>query len=237
MVWMNCVRSPPVSLMRAGQEMISRIARAPEVTRHLLGPLKRRVHRVGPGGRKVVEVFGSAELVDHLDVVLPLLREAVEEQVLAEGSIQAALSAGSVVAGDVDDERIVGIGERLDRVDDAAHLVVALGPVAREYLHHPRIQALLIGVQGVPRWQSLGPNRQLGVFRHDAQPLLPFERLFTIGVPALVELALELLDPVFRRLVGGVRGAWRDVQEVGFGLARCSWPDGPRRWPYQPDPS
>ena len=65
-----------------------RVAGAAEVAGHLLGPLEGRVHRVRPGGREVVEVLRPAELVDHLQFVLPLLREAVEEQVLVERSLQ-----------------------------------------------------------------------------------------------------------------------------------------------------
>ena len=81
-----------------------RVARAAEVAGDLLGPLERRVHRVRPGRREVVEVLRPAEFVDGLEVVLPLLREAVEEQVLVERAFEAALGARAVVAGDVDEQ-------------------------------------------------------------------------------------------------------------------------------------
>ncbi len=115
MVWMNCSRSPPLSLMLRRPRDDHRIARAAEVARDLLGPLERRVHRVRPRGREMIEVLRPAELVDGLDVVLPLLREAVEEHVLAQRAFEAAFGARAVVAGDVDDERVVGVGQLLAR--------------------------------------------------------------------------------------------------------------------------
>jgi hypothetical protein len=61
-----------------------RIAHAAEVAGDLLGPLEQGIHGVRPGGRAVVKVLRPAELVDHLQAVLPLLWEAIEEQVLVD---------------------------------------------------------------------------------------------------------------------------------------------------------
>ena len=112
-VWRNCVAQSALVLDPRRPRDDHRVAGAAEVAGHLLGPLERRVHRVRPGGREVVEVLRPAEFVDRLDVVLPLLREAVEEQVLVERAFEAALGAGAVVAGDVDEERVVGVGQLL----------------------------------------------------------------------------------------------------------------------------
>ena len=60
---LNCVRIPPLSLMRAGQEIDQAVACAAEVGRNLLGPLERRVHGVGPADRIVVEGHRSAEVI------------------------------------------------------------------------------------------------------------------------------------------------------------------------------
>ena len=54
---------------------------------------------------------------------------------------------------------------------------------------------------------------QLGVGRHDAHLLLPGQRLLTNRLIALVELALELLDPLLGRMVWCVTGTRRVVQE------------------------
>ena len=57
-----------------------------------------------------------------------------------------------------------------------------------------------------------GALGQLGVGGHDAEPLLPRQRLLADLVPALIELALELGDPLLRRVVRCVRGAGRVVR-------------------------
>ena len=75
-------------------------------------------------------------------------------------------------------------GSCLHRVDDAAHLVVALGPVAGEHLHHAGVEPLLVGVERVPRRQALGALGQLRVLRDDAELLLPRERLLAILRPS-----------------------------------------------------
>jgi hypothetical protein len=90
-----------------------------------------------------------------------------------------------------------------------------MGGVYGEHFHHPRVQALLVGVQGIPPRQSLRAHGQLGVLWHNAQLLLPFERLLTVCVLALVELAFELRDPFFGRVMGRVGGASRDIEEIG----------------------
>ena len=53
--------------------------------------------------------------------------------------------------------------------------------------------------------------RQLGVGRHDAERLLSGEDLLTVGIPAVVELAGVLVDPL---LGGMVRGMCRPEAEV-----------------------
>ena len=95
-------------------------------------------------------MFRPAEFVDHLEGVLPFFDEAVEEQVLVDRSFKAALGAGTIVARDVDEDGIVGIGQLLHRIDDAAHFIVALRPVGGEHFHHTGIKALLVRVECVP---------------------------------------------------------------------------------------
>src|SRR4029077_6157026 len=93
-------------------------------------------------------------------------------------------------------------------------------------------ELLLLVVQRVPRPREveLGellpfgagarvrrPDRvdrgQLRVLRDDAELLLIGESLLAPRLVALVEAALELVDPLLWRVVGGVAGAGRVVQE------------------------
>jgi hypothetical protein len=111
----------------------------------------------------VVEVLRAAELVDRLQVVLPLLGESIEEQVLVHETLDAAFGTGAVVPGDVEEERVLGPWEFLDGVHHSAHVVIDVSPVAGEHLHHAGVELLLIGVQRVPRGQSFRPFGELRV--------------------------------------------------------------------------
>ena len=117
----------------------------------------------------MVVVLRPPEFIDRLQFVLPLIREAVEEQVLVERPFQAALGTGAVIAGDVDEQRVVSPRQLLDGVDDAAHLEIDTGPVAGEHLHHAGVEPLLVGVQRIPRRQPCGAYGQLRLRRDDAE--------------------------------------------------------------------
>ena len=178
-----------------------RVARAAKVAGHLLGPLKGRVHRVRPGRREMVEIFRSAKVVDGLEIVLPCLGEAVEEEVLVDRTLDAALRTRAIVAGNVDEQRVLGVGQLLHRIDDAAHVIIDVRAVGGEHLHHAGIDLLLIDVERIPRREARRAFGELGVRWHDAELLLSGQRFFAVLVPAHVELALEAGNPVGRCVV------------------------------------
>ena len=70
-----------------------------------------------------------------------------------------AFGTGAVVAGDVDDQRVVELAHILDRLDHAADLVVGIGGVGSEHLRLPGEEFLLVGRQRVPFRQIIGPGR------------------------------------------------------------------------------
>ena len=59
----------------------------------------------------------------------------------------------------------------------------------------------------------LGLRREHGVGRHDAERLLPRERLLANLVPALIELALVFLDPFLRHMMRRMCRARREIDE------------------------
>ena len=126
---------------------------------------------------------------------------------------QRALGAGAVVTVDVDDQRVVELAHVLDLLDDAADLVVGVGRVASEHLGLPGEQLLLVGRQRFPLRQVIRPGGELRVRGNHAQPLLVGEDLLAQGIPAHVELALELVDPLLRRLVRRVASTGNVVDE------------------------
>ena len=122
----NCVRRPPLSLMRAGHEMTMPLRVPPKCEAICLRPLERRIHRVRPADRIVIERRRAAQLIHPADDFLHVLGDGVEHRHLVEQSLHAAFGARAVIALDVDDERVVQFALRFDGVEDAAHLVVGV---------------------------------------------------------------------------------------------------------------
>ena len=92
----------------------------------------------------------------------------------------------------------------------------------REDLHLAGEEPLLVGRERVPILDGLWPGSELRARRHDAQLDLPRQRLLPVLIPALVELALVLRDPLLRHVVRGVRRARGEVDENGLsGVSDC----------------
>ena len=65
-----------------------------------------------------------------------------------------------------------------------------------------------------PSLGSFRPRREQRVLRDHSQLLLPREGLLADHIPALIELALELVDPFFGDMQRRVRGAGGEIDEV-----------------------
>src|SRR5262249_5331733 len=128
-------------------------------------------------------------------------------------ALQRTFAAATVVAHDVDDQRVVEFTYLADRIDHSADVVVCVGESAGIDLGHSRIEPLLVGGQAVPGGKLLGPRRQLGIGWDDAKLLLACQRVLADLVPPLVELALELGDPLLRSVMRSVRRACRVVSQ------------------------
>ena len=124
-----------------------------------------------------------------------------------------AFGTGAVVAVDIDDQRVVELAHILDFLDHAADLVVGIGRIAGEHLRLPGEELLLVGRQRFPFRQVIGPGRELRIRGNDPQPFLVGEDLLAHDIPAHVELALELVDPLLRRLVRRVASAGNVIDE------------------------
>ena len=173
---------------------------------------ERRVPGPRPAPGVVVVGPRAAQLVDLREVLLEALRHLVEEEHLVEGSGDAALGRGAVV-GDHHDQRVVELADLLERVEDAAEVVVGMGDEAGVDLHHPGVEAPLVVGQRVPLRDIGIARRQHGVRRQQAELLLAREYRLSVGVPAGVELALVAVGPLLRHVVGSVRRAGREVHE------------------------
>ena len=184
----------------------------PEMRRHLFHPLERRVHRPCPGRRKMRErLVRSPERVPEI-LGLHRHRDAIEGGEFVRRTVEHAFRARTVVAADVDNQRVVELPHILDRLDDPADLVVGVGEVSPIDIRLPDEELLFQFANRIPFRKFFRPWRQLGVVRHDAEPLLVGEDGLAQLVPALVEQVhvADLLDPLRRRVMRRVRAA-RDV--------------------------
>ncbi len=228
--WWYWFRISPLRLHPGRPGDDARVGRA-AVELVALPHLERRVERHRPAVRVVVVGLRTAELVEHGEVRLQVVGDAVEQQVLVDRAVRAALAAGAVVRHQ-DHDRVLALPGLLEVVEQPADVVVGVRQEPRVDLGHPGEQPLLVVGQRVPRLgrvqrrerlavgarAGLGradrvDRRQLGVGRDDAHLLLPGQRLLAHRLVAHVEAALELVDPLLRGVVRRVGRAGRVVQE------------------------
>ena len=101
--------------------------------------------QVQPHGHVVVGLVGAPDVVEVLQLILDRNVDAVEHGDLVRRADQRAFGARTVVAADVDDERVVELAHVLDGLDHAADLVVGVGEVGGIDLDLADEHLLLVG--------------------------------------------------------------------------------------------
>ena len=208
----------------AGPRHANALRRSAAMRRDLFHPFERRVHRPRPAGRKVREgLVRSPELVPE-ELILHRHGDAIEGGEFVRCPVEHALGARAVVAADVDDQRVVELAHVLDRLNDAADLVVGVREVSAVHVGLFDEELLLLPTQRIPLRQVLRPRRQLGIGGNDAEPLLVGEDRVADFVPTFIEqmLVADFLDPLRRRMMRRMRAAGNVINEerlVGRDLA------------------
>ena len=107
------------------------LGRSAEVRRHLFHPFERRVHRPRPGRGEMRECpLRSPERIPE-KLVLDRHGHAIEGCELVRRAVEHSLRARTVVAADIDDQRVVELAEVFNGLDDAADLMVGVGQISR----------------------------------------------------------------------------------------------------------
>ena len=164
----------------------------------------------------VVGLVGAPDVVEVLELIGHRHLDPVEHRHLVRRADEGTFRTRSVVAVDVDDERVVEPAHVFDGLDHAADLVVGVGDVRGEDVDLAGEHLLLVGRELIPLLQQvLRPRRELGVLRDDAELLLVLEDPLAELVPALVEQVhiADLLDPLRRRVMRRMRAARHVVDE------------------------
>ena len=131
-------------------------------------------------------------------------------------AFDTALGAGAVITEDREDDRVVGLALRRDRIQHAANLVIGLLQIAGVDLGLMSEQLFLIVGERVPGRQPFGPWRELGVGGNQTRGFLLVEGFLANHIPAAVKAPAVVFDPLLGNLVGFMRGAGGVVEEEGL---------------------
>src|SRR5579863_1553363 len=103
------------------------VASTTKMRSDLLGPLKRGVHRMSTSNGVVIEGKRAAQFVHPSHYHFKVFRSGVEERHLIEQTLRTALGTRSVVALNVDHQRVVQFAQFFDSIEHATDLVIAIG--------------------------------------------------------------------------------------------------------------
>ena len=130
--WWNWRRMPPASLMWPGHDMAMPWAVPPKCDAtcfvHLNGVSIAHAQGAAKCGKVLSEPQNSYQRILGLDRHC----DAVEGGELVRRAVEHPFGARAVVAGDVDDQRVVELAQVLDRLDDAADLMIGVREVGAE---------------------------------------------------------------------------------------------------------
>ena len=163
-------------------------------------------------------------IVEVLELHLDRHLDGVEHRHLVRRADERALGRRAVVAGDVDDQRVVELAHVLDRLDHPPDLAVGVGEVGGVDVGLPDEELLLVRRELVPRLQQVRrPGGKLGGLGDHPEPLLVGVDGVAELVPSLVEQmhVADLVDPLRRRVVRRMRPARRVVDEERLLRRQC----------------
>ncbi len=107
--------------------------------------------------------------------VLGRLRDALDPRHVADRPFRAAFAAGTVVANDVDEQRVVEHAHLGERGAQTADLRIGMREESGVGFHVALRQPALRGRQRVPGRQRRRPRRERGVGRYHAKGFLARE--------------------------------------------------------------
>ena len=104
---------------------------------------ERGVACVRPTPRIMVVRTRAAQLVDHLQIFLEILRGEIEEIVLIQTADLAPFGTGAVI-GNEHDQRIIQLADLFQEVQNTAEMMVGMGDKTGVNFHHARVQSFFI---------------------------------------------------------------------------------------------
>src|SRR5205814_9104828 len=120
------------------------VCRATVMRSDLLGPLKRRITRPSPADSVMWKGRWVAPIIQMRHVNLGGVDDTVQSHHLVVGTLWTAFCTGSVIASDVNEECVIHYPHLLQCVYQPSYLFICVLGKAREGLHLPSFQFLLI---------------------------------------------------------------------------------------------
>ena len=186
----------------------------------LLEPGKRCIKGPRPARRHVVvSLLGAPDVIPFHLIGYRHLVDAVEPRDFVRRAHRATFGAGTVVAVDIDDERVVELAHVLNSLNDASDFAVVVSGKRGENFHLLDEELLLLGCQIIPVFEDIRwPRLQPGILRDHAELLLVFKNLLAKLVPAHVKdvHVVDLLYPFLGRMMWSVCSSRRVFQEKRF---------------------
>jgi len=130
-------------------------------------------------------------------------------------------STRTVVAPDVEDERIVTQAKFLQSVHQLANLGVGMFDEPGEDFHQPALAGSMFFWNASPRGYRLVPGCQFCVRWDPTELLLTLDHPLAVGIPAVVEFDLVLVGPFGGDMVWPVYGAGSPVHQERFVRRKC----------------
>ena len=163
-----------------------------------------------------------SDLVNSVDRTFQSQLNSQQAGQFAESSFQPAFGAGTVVANDVQHQRIVEFPGGFQAVNQSSDVMVGVSHETSIIFHQSQIDRLRFRRLVFPGGKFRGARCELGTSRNDAQFQLPGMRQLSLFIPSVIELAFEHFTPLGRRMMRRVNRSSTEVTEPGLFRIRCA---------------
>ena len=195
-----------------------RVAGTAQMRRQQFHALVGRAARPAPAGVVLVvhqrrtQHIEPTELLQGVDVHPRGGRNAVLGHQFGDGAV-LALGRGSVVAPDVEEQRVVAVAEPIQLIDDPPDLDIAVFGEPGGHLHQAALKRPLVLGDVIPRRHPVVTFSELTVLRNPALLLGPLKHPLPVRIPAVVELPGVPVGPLLHDVVRAVQTAAGPVHE------------------------
>ena len=169
----------------------------------------------------MVLAAGCPEVIHMIKQPFGVFGYAVLERRRTPCTMNGSFSRRTVVACDVHEQGVVGLAHFFNGIEHAANLCIGVRHETCKDFHKSRGDRLVAVRVFLPRWHFIRPRCECGSFGNHTKSQLTFVNLTTQCIPALVELALELVNPFGRHMMRAMHRTCGDISKKWLFWLRC----------------